>query len=166
MNDELKTEMMELVGGVVDEKLSAMREEMQGVTDRLSKLETPSEEMSEGQKEEMAAAIKASITELEGKLSDTTELEAKIKAEYEAKVSELSAKVATAEQLSTALGIKRGASSGNGDTPETKSFATELAAKVKDGTPYGKALHELNREQPNVVKAELARRGLDNINLL
>ena len=167
MEDTLKEEVMSMIGEAVESKLSAYSEKLESVTDRLARLETPAGEMSEGQKEEMSAAIKASITELEGKLSDTTELEAKIKAEYEAKVSELSARVTAAEQLSTALGIgKRGASAGDGDTPEPKSFATELEAKIKAGTPYGKALHELKREQPEVVKAELARRGLNNINLI
>ncbi len=167
MDDSLKTEIGEMISGAIDEKLAAYGEKMSALTSRLETLEKPADEMTEGQKEEMQAAIKAEVTELSKKFdTEKDALKTELSERLTTETTELKSKLASAEQLSKALGINVGAKIGGDDTPEAKDFHTELSAKIKDGKNYVTAIHELNKEQPEVVKAELERRGIDNINLL
>ena len=141
-----KEEMTEIVETAIAEKLSAVNDTLAAYEERMKALETPKEEenLEEEKLKEKADEMGEKIAEMSAKLDSAT-----------SKLTELSA-----------LGIKRGAKPGDGDAPPVKNFQTELSAKLNAGTPYVKALHQLNAEQPEVVKAELSRRGLNNINLL
>lgn len=167
MEDTLKTEIGEMISGAIDEKLASYDEKMSTLTSRLETLEKPADEMTEGQKEEMQAAIKAEVTELSKKFdTDSAAIKTELSEKFTTETTELKSKLASAEQLSKALGIKVGAKVSDSATPDAKEFRTELSAKIASGKNYVTAIHELNAEQPEVVKAELSKRGITNINLL
>jgi hypothetical protein len=167
MDDTLKAEIGEMIEGAVKEQLASYDEKMGELTSRLESLEKPAEEMTEGQKSEMQAAIKAEITELSTKFdTDKEALKTELSTKFDTETTELKSKLASAESLSKALGLRIGAKVGDDDTPEKREFRSELQSKIKEGKSYVTALHELNAEQPETVKAEMEKRGVDNINLL
>ena len=145
-----KEELSEIVQAEIKSAMETVTDKLTSYEDRLKTLETPKEELE--QKDE----------ELEEKPDEMAEKFAEMSAKIESLKTELSSKLSEF----SALGIKRGAAPGENDTPPAKVFATELSAKVKAGKPYHRAIQELNAEHPELVKAELSKRGLASVNLL
>lgn len=86
----------------------------------------------------------------------------------ESAVSQMTKRLEAAEAKAKALGLSLGATA----TPASaggegaSDFGIELSKKQREGKPYHVAIRELNAEQPELVRAELSRRNLKNINLL
>jgi hypothetical protein len=145
----------EEINALIAEALKPMQEQLTTLVEGMP------EELSADELEAEATAAAALEAEGEASKAEMSALKASMTA-LETKNSTLEANLATATAESKKLGISFGASLQvqEAQTKQTDSFSAEMSKKTGEGKAYHVALMELTRENPKLVNAEAAQRGV------